>query len=69
MVWSRCRTDVFAHQQWDQTRVSTDKAERDGRRLSTEGFLLQLGTPATSQPAEPLCVAAPVPLALLASTR
>jgi hypothetical protein len=57
LVWSRCRTDVYAHQQWRRVRADADGA--------SPAFLLAHGERPTAAPAEPLCVAAPLPTRLL----
>ena len=56
LVWSRCRTDIFAHQQWRQA------STREGG-----AFLLEHagGGSAAARGGESLCAAAPLPARLL----
>jgi hypothetical protein len=76
MVWSRCRTDRFAHQQWQRVPASlkwpsSPLAGRSVDQPHREGiFMLQNGPVIGSSAAgtgEPLCVAAPMPMHLLRS--
>ena len=66
LVWSRCRDDVTAHQQWLPRSVRF--LDAPGTAQLGEEFLLSISpTAVMGAPQEPLCVAAPVAAALLAS--
>ena len=73
LVWSRCRTDRYAHQQWRRVVVPMGSADSGP---TAESFLLENGpvegnhandvhVQGGQSAAEQLCVAAPMPMSLL----
>ena len=60
LVWSRCRTGVYAHQQWRRVQPVVPAGG-----ASASSFLLAHGERPSAAHAEPLCVAAPLPARLL----
>ena len=59
LVWSRCRTDMFQHQQWK-------RPPSHPAGSPSAGFVLQHAAEKRADGgSEPLCVAAPLPARLL----
>ena len=62
VVWSRCRTDVYAHQQWQRREVHGGGAAGGGSTFAIEHA-------GSTDGAAPLCVAVPLPTTLLLGAR
>lgn len=66
LVWSRCRTDVYSHQQWRRRPIGAEDDATGGAAAAADApFVLERVVSDASSGEEPLCVAAPVPARLL----
>ena len=63
LVWSRCRKDVYRHQQWLQVPQLGVGATERPVALQLAGFGADAGP--SSRNAEPLCAAVPMPMSIL----
>lgn len=65
LVWSHCRYDIVIHQQWEIHPVVEESKPGSATNLSTP-VTLQLSASGAVPGSEPLCVATPIPISLLA---